>query len=75
MRCPVTTFECVTCGGNECDLSKKLGGHARRDPTVCPGREDHYFSGWREFEDGRGGEQICTHCGVGAMAYTLACDF
>jgi len=49
--------------------------HAKRDPLQCPGRDKHEFSGWREFEDGNGGETVCKHCGVGAMAYTLACDF
>ena len=33
---------------------------------------DHDFQGWRTFDDGHGGEQVCTKCGMGAMAYTLA---
>lgn len=48
--------------------------HVKRDPTVCPNGE-HEFVGWREFADGRGGETVCKHCGVGAMDYTLALDF
>ena len=32
---------------------------------------DHVFEGWREHEDGMGGEQVCKHCGVGAMWHTL----
>ena len=32
---------------------------------------DHDFKGWRDFEDGRGGEQVCTKCGMGAMADSL----
>ena len=32
---------------------------------------DHDFKGWREFDDGNGGEQVCSKCGLGAMAYTL----
>jgi hypothetical protein len=35
---------------------------------------DHDFRGWREFADGRGGEQVCSKCGMGAMAHTLAMD-
>ena len=33
---------------------------------------EHDFQGWREFQDGRGGEQVCTKCGMGAMAYSLS---
>lgn len=33
---------------------------------------EHDFQGWREFEDGRGGEQVCTRCGTGAMRHSLA---
>jgi hypothetical protein len=36
---------------------------------------DHDFQGWRNFEDGRGGETVCAKCGLGAMAYTLSLDF
>ena len=32
----------------------------------------HEFAGWREFEDGRGGEQFCQRCGLGAMSHSLA---
>jgi hypothetical protein len=35
----------------------------------------HDFQGWREFEDGNGGEKVCTKCGMGAMAHTLSLDF
>lgn len=35
---------------------------------------EHDFQGWREFEDGRGGERVCTKCGMGAMAHTLSLD-
>ncbi|UIJ43753.1 hypothetical protein LZK98_11690 [Sphingomonas cannabina] len=35
---------------------------------------EHDFQGWREFDDGRGGERVCTKCGLGAMAYTLSLD-
>lgn len=36
---------------------------------------DHDFQGWREHKDERGrvmgGEQVCTKCGMGAMAHSL----
>lgn len=32
---------------------------------------DHEFSGWRNFEDGNGGEQVCKKCGIGAMSASL----
>ena len=33
---------------------------------------EHEFSGWREFDDGNGGEQFCARCGMGAMQHSLA---
>lgn len=41
--------------------------HCSPKPDACA----HDFQGWREFDDGRGGEQVCTKCGMGAMAYSL----
>lgn len=41
--------------------------HVAAKPDAC----DHDFQGWQDFEDGTGGEQVCTKCGIGAMAYTL----
>jgi hypothetical protein len=41
--------------------------HSRPKREPC----DHDFRGWRDFEDGNGGEQVCTKCGLGAMAHTL----
>jgi hypothetical protein len=32
---------------------------------------DHVFAGWREFENGNGGEQVCTKCGIGAMTASI----
>lgn len=37
--------------------------------SVC----EHDFKGWREFEDGRGGETVCSRCGMGAMSHSLRC--
>ena len=45
--------------------------HVTPKPNAC----EHDFKGWREFEDGTGGEQVCTKCGNGAMAHTLSLDF
>lgn len=50
---------------------EKVFVHAKPKPDAC----DHDFKGWREFDDGRGGEQVCTKCGIGAMAHTLSLDF
>ena len=36
-------------------------------PPPC----DHEFGGWREFDDGNGGEQFCQKCGIGAMYYSM----
>ena len=32
---------------------------------------EHDFQGWRDFADGRGGETVCTKCGMGAMSWSL----
>ena len=37
----------------------------------CDAPCEHDFKGWREFDDGCGGETVCTKCGMGAMAWTL----
>ena len=36
---------------------------------------EHEWGGWRPFDDGRGGEQVCKKCGLGAMAHTLSLDW
>lgn len=46
------------------------------DPDACycncpDGPCEHDFQGWREFEDGRGGEQVCSRCGLGAMSHSM----
>ena len=38
---------------------------------VTPKCEPHDFGSWRAFEDGRGGEQVCKKCGIGAMSDSL----
>lgn len=32
---------------------------------------EHDFQGWREFEDGLGGETFCSRCGMGAMGHSM----
>ena len=34
---------------------------------------EHDFQGWREFDEGRGGERVCSRCGMGAMSHSLRC--
>ncbi len=46
------------------------------DPDACycdcpRGPCEHDFQGWRDFEDGSGGESICKRCGMGAMSHCL----
>lgn len=39
---------------------------------ACPdGPCEHQFEGWQAFEDGTGGEQVCSKCGMGAMMHSL----
>jgi hypothetical protein len=42
--------------------------HIMSKPAAC----DHDFQGWRTSPSGNRGEQVCTKCGMGAMAYSLA---
>lgn len=48
--------------------------HAKRDPLKCVDDDGHDFKGWREFDDGCGGETVCAKCGVGAMEHSIALD-
>jgi hypothetical protein len=49
------------------------------DPDACycacaeGGPCEHRFQGWREFEDGCGGETFCARCGTGALSHSLRC--
>ena len=50
--------------------------HILRKPELCYGNPptmEHEFTGWRNFADGNGGEQVCKLCGMGAMEYSLRC--
>lgn len=52
--------------------------HSSFDPNACycacasGGPCEHDFNGWREFDDGRGGETVCQRCGLGAMGHSLS---
>ncbi len=63
-------------------LWARLGGDPDQAPVstfdpeacycACPdGPCEHDFQGWREFEDGCGGEQVCDRCGTGAMSHSM----
>ena len=63
-----TAFEAVD------DPRKRVDADAVGDLFIHIEPKDacqHEFVGWREFADGNGGEAVCKHCGIGAMAYTL----
>jgi hypothetical protein len=56
----------------------QVSAHISPDPRgcycACPdGPCEHEFSGWRDFEDGNGGEAICKKCGMGAMSHDMRC--
>lgn len=61
----------MTGEGQRPSVMDKLFIHAKPKADACK----HDFQGWREFEDGNGGEQVCSKCGIGAMAHTLSLDF
>lgn len=51
-------------------IEKRLFFHATKKNECA-----HEWGGYRAFEDGNGGEQVCKKCGLGAMAHTLSLDF
>ncbi len=61
----------MTGAGERPSVMGKLFIHAKPKPLDCA----HDFQGWRAFDDGNGGEQVCTKCGIGAIAHTLSLDF
>lgn len=50
-----------------------LGGGTKECYCGCAdgGPCEHQFGGWREFDDGLGGEQICQRCSMGAMTHSM----
>lgn len=76
-RCPSTHCE----RWRECRSPHECIVHTHEPPKlflhVTPKADacTHDFNGWREFADGNGGEQVCTKCGMGAMAHTLSTGF
>lgn len=49
----------------EANFQKLFFHHAHKNEC------DHAWGGWREFDDGRGGEQFCSKCGLGAMSHSM----
>ena len=41
--------------------------HVMRSLVGC----EHDFKGWRNFEDGTGGERVCSNCGLGAQEWSM----
>jgi hypothetical protein len=59
---------------NEPPKGDEIFFHMRLKPELCyqnPPTMEHVFTGWRQFRDGNGGEQVCKFCGMGAMDYSL----
>lgn len=57
-----------------CDPSEMTVHACATDGCYCDCPEgpcQHEFEGWREFDDGRGGERACKRCGMGAMQHSL----
>ncbi len=56
------------------DPSKIQSSH-NPDACYCACAEggpcEHDFQGWRNFEDGSGGETVCKRCGMGAMSHSM----
>jgi hypothetical protein len=59
---------------NKPPKSDEVFVHMTQKPELCNGNPPtmkHVFTGWRDFPDGNGGEQVCKFCGMGAMEYSL----
>ena len=65
--------ECHLHAGETCDICAAVEPVEGLMTAIdCMGsRCEHDFQGWREFDDGRRGEQVCSKCGIGAMAWSL----
>lgn len=46
---------------------------AQRGQTCVPFDDPraHDFQGWIEFDEGRGGTQVCTRCGISAFSHAI----
>jgi hypothetical protein len=49
------------------ELEARIAEHIANLPPPC----EHEFGGWRNFEDGSGGEQVCQKCGMGFEAWAM----
>jgi hypothetical protein len=66
---------CKEHGWDRSQVSAHVHPHPSECYCACPdGPCEHEFAGWRDFEDGCGGEQVCSKCGAGAMAHSLRCS-
>lgn len=62
----------VKLGGDPNDLPKFHCRDYGGCYCACPdGPCEHQFEGWREFDDGCGGEMFCQLCGEGAMSHSM----
>lgn len=52
-------------------FNKGVVFHARKNEELCTDDNKHDWQGWREFDDGGGGETVCARCGMGAMSHSL----
>jgi len=65
-------------------MYEKLGGDPADAPVfhcrdfgspcycACPeGPCEHDWTGWRDFDDDSGGEQVCSRCSEGAMTHSI----
>jgi len=65
--------ECHLSDGETCDICGATAVDVAGDRLfihITP-KCEHEFAGWRDHEGGHGGEQVCTKCGMGAMAWSL----
>lgn len=47
------------------------GGQGCYCACATGGPCEHVWTGWREIDDGHGGEQFCAKCGLGALSHSL----
>jgi len=71
-RCPTCEGAGLLPGPVVCATCGAAGYLVPEGSMPAPPACEHAFEGWREFEDGNGGERMSKHCGLGAMAHTLS---
>ncbi len=57
------------------EVHTHVSNHGSTEECYCAcasgGPCQHEWGGWREFEDGNGGEQFCQRCGMGIMSHDM----